>query len=141
MGVYIKISGNRLILAGTVASEEMIADGYQLYEGEIPQASSLEFLMWDEETEKIIENVEFRKRKELENIRSRRNKLLEESDWTSLRSLDTGEVDQQWVDYRNALRDLPQNYVLGEELEWPRNPNDPIPEPEVVEEQPEESSE
>ena len=86
MGVYIKISGNRLILAGTVASEEMIADGYQLYEGEIPQASSLEFLMWDEETEKIIENVEFRKRKELENIRSRRNKLLEESDWTSLRS-------------------------------------------------------
>ena len=141
MGVYIKISGNRLILAGTVASEEMIADGYQLYEGEIPQTSSSEFLMWDEETEKIIENVEFRKRKELENIRSRRNKLLEESDWTSLRSLDTGEVDQQWVDYRNALRDLPQNYVLGEELEWPRNPNDPIPEPEVVEEQPEESSE
>lgn len=132
MGVYIKISGNRLKLAGTVSSEEMIADGYQLYEGEIPQTSSSEFLMWDEETETIIENVEFRKRKELENIRNRRNRLLKESDWTSLRSLDTGEVDQEWVDYRNALRDLPQNYVLGEELEWPRNPNDPIPEPEEV---------
>ena len=47
--------------------------------------------------------------------------------------MDTGEVAQEWVDYRNALRDLPQNYVLGEELEWPRNPNDPIPEPEEVE--------
>ena len=132
MGVYIKISGNRLKLAGTVSSEEMIADGYQLYEGEIPQTSSSEFLMWDEETETIIENVEFRKRKELENIRNRRNRLLKESDWTSLRSLDTGEVDQEWVDYRNALRDLPQNYVLGEELEWPRNPNDPLPEPEEL---------
>jgi len=41
-------------------------------------------------------------------LRLHRDRLLQETDWVSARSVDSGTpVSQEWVAYRQALRDLP----------------------------------
>ena len=40
-------------------------------------------------------------------VRKERNEALENSDW---RAVKDRTMSQAWIDYRQALRDLPQNY-------------------------------
>lgn len=57
-------------------------------------------------------------------VRYKRDKLLTETDWLTVRALETGdEVPQEWLDYRQALRDVtlqpdPSNIV------WPQAPHE-----------------
>jgi hypothetical protein len=49
-----------------------------------------------------------------------RNKLLAESDWTQLPDVS---VDKQaWVEYRQALRDIPGQPKFPKEVYWPNIP-------------------
>lgn len=57
-------------------------------------------------------------------VREKRNDLLKRSDWTV--SLDSPLSDikkQQWVEYRQALRDVPQNIEPDINIVWPTKPN------------------
>lgn len=49
-GIYIKVLMGAVILAGTIATKEMSADGFFLYEGEIPTADSqkCEYLAYED---------------------------------------------------------------------------------------------
>jgi len=52
--------------------------------------------------------------------RSQRDALLSQSDWTQVPD---APVDQQaWADYRQALRDLPQQAGFPTEITWPVKP-------------------
>jgi len=59
-------------------------------------------------------------------VRSKRDALLIESDalastpdrWALL----TSEKQQEWLDYRQELRDLPQNFEDPQEVVWPTKP-------------------
>lgn len=43
MGIYIKeIGNNNVLIGGTVATDEMITDGWSLYDGEVPMGMELE---------------------------------------------------------------------------------------------------
>jgi hypothetical protein len=43
-------------------------------------------------------------------MRANRDRALEASDWRVIRSAETSEpLDQEWAEYRQALRDLPSN--------------------------------
>jgi len=53
--------------------------------------------------------------------RSQRDALLSQSDWTQVPD---APVDQQaWVEYRQALRDLPQQAGFPTEITWPVKPS------------------
>ena len=55
--------------------------------------------------------------------RSKRNRLLTESDWVTIRATDTGDpVPSDWQTYRQALRDIPLQKGFPEEIEWPQEP-------------------
>ena len=55
-----------------------------------------------------------------EQMRKERNKLLSDSDWTQVSD---APVDHQaWADYRQALRDVPQQDGFPSEVEWPTPP-------------------
>ena len=55
--------------------------------------------------------------------RAKRNRLLTESDWVTIRATDTGDpVPTEWVDYRQALRDITEQMGFPEEIEWPQEP-------------------
>jgi len=62
--------------------------------------------------------------KEME-VRNQRDNLLSSSDWIVTKSLEAGvEVPQEWLDYRQALRDLPQQAGFPDSIIWPTAPNE-----------------
>ena len=66
-------------------------------------------------------------------LREERNVLLSETDWVTVRSIDTGvAISNDWKTYRQALRDLPasasptldSNYELDlTSVTWPTKPS------------------
>ncbi len=53
-------------------------------------------------------------------VRAERDRLLSASDWTQVAD---APVDQQaWAVYRQALRDVPQDYATPDEVVWPTPP-------------------
>jgi hypothetical protein len=54
-------------------------------------------------------------------LRIKRNSLLNMSDWTQI---EDAQVDKNaWAEYRQTLRDLPQNTIDPENPVWPTPPN------------------
>lgn len=63
--------------------------------------------------------------------RSKRDKILSESDWVTVKAVDQNaqdslgiQVPQVWLDYRQALRDITNhaNFPNLEEADWPVKP-------------------
>lgn len=55
--------------------------------------------------------------------RRKRDDLLKESDWVLIRSVDQAvPVPQEWVQYRQALRDLPLQANFPNAINWPTKP-------------------
>ena len=65
---------------------------------------------------------------QLEQLRQRRDQLLAETDWVTLKAIDLSndglgiQLPQVWMDYRQALRDLPANTVDPANPVWPVKP-------------------
>ena len=61
-------------------------------------------------------------------LRRQRNQLLTETDWVTLKAIDDSndglgiQLPQVWMDYRQALRDLPANTVDPANPVWPVKP-------------------
>lgn len=53
-------------------------------------------------------------------IRSKRNSLLSQSDWTQLE--DSRENKEVWATYRQELRNIPQTFSIPESVIWPSKP-------------------
>lgn len=56
-----------------------------------------------------------------DDIRNQRNILLKETDWTDLPNTPLTNK-QDWLNYRQALRDLPQAYPDPSQVIWPQKP-------------------
>jgi len=56
-----------------------------------------------------------------EQLRTKRNKLLMDTDWTQTTD-DTLENDEEWIKYRQALRDLPAQIEDPKNFTWPEPP-------------------
>lgn len=122
--VYIKKNSDGSVeLAGTVATDEMLEGGYQPYSGPLPERTNVIWLMWDGDKKEVVENIELRQLTELAAIRRQRDQLLAETDWVTTKAFESGApADPQWVEYRQALRDMPNNYVVGQPMVWPTAP-------------------
>ena len=61
---------------------------------------------------------------ELEKFRARRNMKLSLSDWTQLEDAPlTAPQKAAWAEYRQELRDLPENTEDVNNPEWPSEPS------------------
>lgn len=61
---------------------------------------------------------------DIEDVRRERNKKLSDSDWTQLIDCPLDQNKKiEWANYRQALRDLPQNYNGEGPIPWPQYPN------------------
>jgi hypothetical protein len=55
--------------------------------------------------------------------RNLRDKMLDDSDWVVARAFEAGgSVAPAWVDYRQKLRDIPQQSGFPRSVEWPTKP-------------------
>jgi len=56
-------------------------------------------------------------------VRSRRNGMLRNTDWTQIGDAALGDhTAEEWATHRQALRDLPQTYSRVSEVVWPNDP-------------------
>ena len=71
---------------------------------------------WDEDSQEWIPGPEVLAR----DARATRDRLLRDSDWTQVPD---APVDQQaWAEYRQALRDVPQQAGFPTDIDWPTKP-------------------
>ena len=67
---------------------------------------------------------EFLNHAEFQGLRTRRDTLLSQSDWTQARDSPlTTEQQDAWAVYRKALRDLPVNTTDPTQVVWPTPPS------------------
>lgn len=60
-----------------------------------------------------------------ESVRKARDKLLKETDWVAMRAFETGQpVPKEWVDYRQALRDITTQKGFPTKVTWPTAPKE-----------------
>ena len=55
-------------------------------------------------------------------IRIQRDSLLKDSDWAIISDATPKPSKEAWLTYRQALRDIPQNFSTPEEVVWPDKP-------------------
>jgi len=56
-----------------------------------------------------------------EQIRAIRDSKLRETDWVGLKDI-TVSNESAWLNYRQALRDIPQNFANPQDVVWPSKP-------------------
>lgn len=58
-------------------------------------------------------------------IRERRNLRLRQNDWTQIADSQLIEAKRaEWATYRQALRDIPQDFISVNDIIWPAEPTD-----------------
>ena len=57
-----------------------------------------------------------------EQIRIKRNSLLQDSDWSIIPDANPKPSKEAWLTYRQSLRDLPSTFNTPEEVVWPVKP-------------------
>ena len=84
-----------------------------------------EYVEYQQVRDKTPEEIEAETEAQWMNVRSRRNILLQESDWTQLPDVDlSDELKQEWLDYRRDLRNI-TNHPDPFNLPWPTEPETP----------------
>ena len=60
---------------------------------------------------------------DMDRVRFLRDGLLKSADYTQLGDASLGDhTAEEWATYRQALKDLPQNYTRVSEVVWPEDP-------------------
>ena len=60
----------------------------------------------------------------VDSARAKRDRLLAESDWVTIRATDTSNpVPDDWQTYRQALRDITEQSGFPDNVEWPTAPS------------------
>jgi hypothetical protein len=74
-------------------------------------------------TDASASEVEQRTSDQAEYVRNKRNELISQCDWTQLNDAPINSLQRaDWVDYRQALRDVPQQSGFPWEVVWPTTP-------------------
>jgi len=92
---------------------------------EITDFSEFDLVMNDRQTEidRLAQKALDNEPSEEEKDRTKRDLLLEQTDWIVVKYLDIGEpVPQEWSDYRQALRDITEQDGFPGNVEWPEEP-------------------
>ena len=57
-------------------------------------------------------------------VRERRDRFLTETDWVVVKHNELGtSIPQEWLDYRQALRDITEQSGFPDNVEWPTAPS------------------
>lgn len=77
-------------------------------------------LIYREEVLSAVENQDAKAEHAARNVRSRRDSMLAETDWTQLADSTIDDASMVlWQSYRQALRDIPQQAGFPLDVEWP----------------------
>ena len=88
-----------------------------------PSVSEKQFASWNGSKWQLKDILEPKKPAlTWEQIRSKRDSLLTNSDWPVASDATPKPSKEAWLTYRQALRDLPNTFSTPEEVVWPEKP-------------------
>ena len=91
----------------------------------MPRTKIVDGIYYDltpEEEAELDERAEARDL-DLSMVRGQRNSRLVASDWTQIGDATLGDhTAEEWRTYRQALKDIPQNYTRESQVVWPETP-------------------
>jgi hypothetical protein len=74
-------------------------------------------------SEQVAENIAAKERKAVATAKAKRDNLLSDSDWVVIKALEVGApAPAEWLTYRQALRDIPQQEGFPATVVWPTQP-------------------
>jgi hypothetical protein len=132
--------GKEIILSdGTIRTssegfthQDLIDAGYVKVDKPPEYNKFTETLIWDRETFSWVVEEKTQEEKnrltgrlvsEWGNVRRKRNALLEETDIEALKQIEMqGTTSDELKSYRQALRDVPQNFTNPSRIDWPSKP-------------------
>ena len=73
---------------------------------------------------KTVEQIEAERLEQAaESARNQRNRLLTETDWVVVKHNELGTpIPQEWLDYRQSLRDITEQTGFPDNIDWPQEP-------------------
>jgi len=87
----------------------------------ITDFSEFDIIMQDRQS--AVEQIESMNTPEDVSRRMQRDKLIKETDWIVVKYLDVGgSIPQEWSDYRQSLRDVPEQSGFPDNVDWPEKP-------------------
>lgn len=87
-----------------------------IWDGGFYQDETGQWRQWWKVTDKAIHTAK-------RNIREERDRLLSATDWVVVKANERGNpVPQAWADYRQAMRDVPDQAGFPYSVEWPTKP-------------------
>ncbi len=86
------------------------------YRDTLEQEISNQYDLW------LQKAKDFDRQHQAHQVRQRRNRLLDQSDWTQMPDVES-HIAQSWKAYRQALRDIPQQQQFPYDVQWPSPPN------------------
>lgn len=117
----------------TFADEELLDAGYTGPYVQPEYDLNTEILLWDPSSllykvaERPSQVQTLTEEQKYELMRYERNKRLQFCDWTDLPNTPlTPEKKTEWLNYRQELRDLPENIVDIDNINWPSSPLDNV---------------
>lgn len=109
----------------TFTTEDLLAAGYFEVD-EKPAVDNTKVVIWINDSmswdirDKTPEELEFEKQGQWELVRNERDKLLSKTDFIVLKSYEQGiSVPEEYVIYRQELRDIPQTQEDPYNIVWP----------------------
>jgi hypothetical protein len=119
---------------GTFSNEELADAGYT-FVGPAPSVTLDNKVVWNSDSgswevfPKSVEDFNQENHIAWETVRNTRNALLSESDWTQVQDLlgryplhEKIQLKLSWAEYREQLRNIPQQYSTPQEVVWPTPP-------------------
>lgn len=112
-------NGNFIIPGGCITTlpSWMPKKHFALWDGE-----KYEIIPMQDPPEEHLELAEKIKSVDEYSIREERNARLAATDWTQLADV-PNEIKNKWVEYRQKLRDIPQQEGFPTEFDWPTDPD------------------
>jgi hypothetical protein len=131
MNFYAIYDKNTLNIISMYSRRESLFDGLPTSDPHIQIPSTINHLCSCLKREKdiviVVEDIEKKQQlisNALQAMRMKRNELLQQCDWVFIAdSQISSEQQDQWKQYRQALRDLPSNVNDPLNVEWPIQPN------------------
>lgn len=118
-------NGNTRTDPSTFTDEEIFDAGYVSVDLP-PTVSKSQVLEWDSKLiswnvrDKTGEEISLEAEKAWGIVRKKRNQLLSETDYVVIISHETNQpIEQRFLDYRQKLRNIPQDYENVEDIQWP----------------------
>ncbi|NBW15475.1 MAG: hypothetical protein EBR82_46550 [Caulobacteraceae bacterium] len=102
-------------------SQLLLGYNYRIQDGKVYKTPNAR----DFTEEEIQQSIQGAKNAFFLDLRSTRNKLLQDSDYTQLNDVYQNMSEQErieWQQYRQALRDLPSDYTEVTSIQWPARP-------------------